>query len=77
MCARGIKIDENRGLDGPKIMWDSRDVVDVQLFMFQVLELNIPRASWQYKIEVWGVFGWLGVSLAKFGSGFFGKFSPG
>ena len=29
------------------------------------------------KIEVWGVFGWLGVSLAKFGSGFLGKFSPG
>ena len=41
------------------------------------MKIGVWRDQKSSKIEVWGVFGWLGVSLAKFGSGFLGKFSPG
>ena len=41
------------------------------------MKKGVWRDQKSSKIEVWGVFGWLGVSLAKFGSGLLGKFSPG
>ena len=41
------------------------------------MKIRVWRDQKSSKIEVWGVFGWLGASLAKFGSGFLRKFSPG
>ena len=53
VCHRCLKIDENRGLDGSKIVQN------------RGLE------------GLGAALGWLGVSLAKFGSDFFRKTSPG
>ena len=40
------------------------------------MKIGVWRDQKSSKIEVWGVFGWLGVSLAKSGLGFLGKLSP-